>query len=305
MKKHTERQPIDDLFARKLENMTLPPTADAFDRLQARIRQNKPEVRVVFWRNPGIQRYMAAAACLFLAFVFGWLFWPSNTRIAPDQTQIATSQNSTIRFNKASNGIPDHKMKKTGSDNVAPVDINQEQLAHVQEKSKGYKTDAYPTKQPVKINNAMVDQHQSVESGHSEVVVAQIKIVGSKTSPESVPAINVTPSAPDQVAVIDNKAAPAPVITTERVLVVTIDEPATLVAARQAVRASIDEKAAVDVSDKAEKEPKHGLWQQVKRIKQGELFARRDNADNDERGLLSRAYSGLKHSLDKDKSTKQ
>ena len=62
MKKHTEKPSIDELFARKLGNMSLPPSSDGFERLQARMGQHKPEVRVVFWRNPDLQRSMAVLA---------------------------------------------------------------------------------------------------------------------------------------------------------------------------------------------------------------------------------------------------
>ena len=93
-----------------------------------------------------------------------------------------------------------------------------------------------------------------------------------------------------------------------RVLVVTIAEPEALVAARQAVKASNEEKPAIAAIEKQEKDTKAtGLWQQVKRFKEGELFARRDNdnSSSEDRGLLGRAYSGIKHSLDKDKPSKQ
>src|ERR671932_476780 len=43
MKDHSEKQPIDDLFARKLGDMSLKPSADGFERLQARMNQNKPQ----------------------------------------------------------------------------------------------------------------------------------------------------------------------------------------------------------------------------------------------------------------------
>ena len=104
-----------------------------------------------------------------------------------------------------------------------------------------------------------------------------------------------------QVAATTGKPAPA----TERVLVVTIAEPEALVAARRTVKASVQDEAVANIEAKDEKETKATtLWSQVKRLKQGEIFARKDEGD-DERGLIGRAYSGLKHSLDKDKSIKQ
>ena len=89
---------------------------------------------------------------------------------------------------------------------------------------------------------------------------------------------------------------------TERVLTVTIEEPSAMVAARQVARTGATSVVVLD--EKPEKEVKGNLWQQVKRIKEGDVFARRDNPNNDDKGLLGRAYSGLKQSFEKDKSEK-
>jgi len=92
MKKHTEKPLIDELFARKLGNTSLTPSSDGFARLQARMGQHKPESRMMFWRNPAMQRYMAAAACLLLVCLFGWLYWPSTGATKQGQSQLATNQ---------------------------------------------------------------------------------------------------------------------------------------------------------------------------------------------------------------------
>ncbi|RYF58670.1 MAG: hypothetical protein EOO39_34000 [Cytophagaceae bacterium] len=107
----------------------------------------------------------------------------------------------------------------------------------------------------------------------------------------------------EQIADAKPITKPSPV--TERVLVVTIAEPEALVAAR-AAKASMEEKAALAQNEKSAKDTKSSsLWQQIKRVKEGEVFARQDNTNKDESGLLGRAYNGLKHSLEKDKTTKQ
>ena len=312
MKKHTEKQPIDDLFAKKLSNISLPPSADGFKRLQARMNQHKPEARMVVWRNPVVQRYTTAAACLVVFCSLGWLYWPSETKTTPGKAQVAVNHNVPLRSEK-------HVEKQSGSFTNTPTAdtkirtpfnpaIEQDQLANAGEVSAVVKNksrlQAYT--QPVNERDAISQPEGAIRS---EAVLTQTKSTNSKVSSAAVSANDVTPvnqSTPELIVVTDNNTAAKASPPAERVLVVTIEEPAALVAARQVAKAAVNEKTPIAVTDKPEKEPKEsGLWKQVKRYRQDELFARSDNAKNDDRGLLSRAYDGLKHSLDKDKSAKQ
>ncbi|GAB3897944.1 hypothetical protein [Spirosoma agri] len=312
MKKQTERQPIDDLFARKLGDMSLKPSSDAFERLQARMGQKKTETKIVFWRNPAIQSYMAAAACLLLVCLFGWLYWPSGDRLKPDSTQIASSTpvNGQNRPDSQPTGKDNKAMStEAGNDRVVPTEPSVEQ-----ETIKPEPIEQLAQSQPVSERIKSKNDHvvapvrrfgSNVENRKSEAVVAQTKPVENKQKTSDLVATTTMPvqptvSEPPVVATI--KPAPA----TERGLVVTIAEPEALVAARQAAKVSIEEKTAVALADKqSEKDNKSGnIWQQVKRFKQGDVFARGDRSDN-EGGLLGRAYSGLKHSIEKDKSAKE
>lgn len=312
MKKQSEKQPIDDLFARKLGNMSLPPSADGFERLQARMGKRVPEARVVFWQNPTIQRYMAAAACLILVSLFGWLYWPSSSSSTGGENQVATNtpHKRTEPQKGDSKSITTEKAEKnqSTSEETKARDINQpiqgEQVAVVEKLAV----------QPKQMNPSVLQpagSHKSVKpsapSAAPEQVLAQTKSVEGPARQDvvSTPAAD-KPAVSEQVAEVKPAAKTTP--AAERVLVVTIAEPEALVAARQAVKAASEEKPIVALNEKQEKDAKNtGLWQQVKRFKEGELFARRDNENttNEDRGLLGRAYSGLKHSLDKDKSSKQ
>ncbi|GAB2572496.1 hypothetical protein GCM10027190_23110 [Spirosoma areae] len=136
---------------------------------------------------------------------------------------------------------------------------------------------------------------------NEQPVVAQIKPIGGKNNPV-MSGVDAPANLPTPEQLAENTVRPAS--ATERVLVVTIAEPQALVAARQAAT-TVEENTAVALAENPQKETKSGgLWNQIKRIKQGDVFAQRNRAD-DERGLIGRAYSGLKQSLDKDKSTKQ
>ncbi|GAB4025964.1 hypothetical protein [Spirosoma koreense] len=305
MEKNTEKQPIDDLFARKLSNMSLSPSADGFERLQARMGQQKPEARIVFWRNPALQRYMAAAACLLLVCLFGWLYWPSTQNPVSEGAKLATNRTNYKPMNGPKEKKADQVTEKAYSEVPAlvPADVIQsEQLAQANKASEKI---VQPTRASEQSADFHKHAHHQPDHAANTSVLAQTKPTEAEIGQSTPLAAEAKPATVATLQVADNMPTTKSNPPAERVLVVTIEEPATLVAARQVAKEAVEEKTLAVANDKPEKEVKAGLWQQVKRFKQGDIFARRDNAANDDQGLLGRAYNGLKHSLEKDKSSKQ
>jgi hypothetical protein len=308
MKKHTERQPIDDLFARKLGNMSLPPSSDGFERLQARMGKQKQEAKIVIWKNPVVHRYMAAAACLLIVCLFGWLYWPSGKSTDNGNVAAIGNNEKQVASNKPKPGADNKPVETTKTDTAAPemspgasrsiLETENEQLATMSNNE--VKAIENPLKKQSK-KQRNVENNSSLPTTDLPAL-AQNKPLEDPTKPERASLDPVKPmtASQEQPTVAANKETPH----SERVLVVTIAEPEALVAARQAAKTSVEEKSAKTVADNQEKESKPNLWQQVKRLKQGEVLARGDDSEND-RGLLGRAYNGLKHSFDKEKSTKQ
>lgn len=300
MKKEREDHPLDDLFARKLGNLSLPPSANGFDRLRSRMAQDKPMGKVVFWRNPALQRYMAAAACLVLVCLLSWLYWLTGSDSKNSSVAVHQSTHSPKAPNNQAEEVFDelaHQQRPTDSSNQG---VSGEQSADTIEATK---TD----QQSTRLAESQPSEDKSVKHLRSALtnqvtpIVAQGRSVereSKREEPETVASAN--PSAPRLTESTAKPTSPA-----ERVLVVTIDEPAVLVAARQE-KPALDEKAVVAFEEKAVKEGKTGsLWQKMKQLKQGELLAKSDNPTDDEQGLLGRAYTGLKHSIEKNKTTKQ
>lgn len=305
MKERTDKQPLDELFARKLENMSLPPSPDGFARLQARMGKGTIEQKIVFWREPAIQRYMAIAACLLVVCLFGWLYMANEADSVSKGDVVAV--NPTTPGTK--NGQPEAQAAHKPADNgaVTPTapegvtpNLASEKAAELvaveinKEKAGGAKA----TDQRVALEKPAIDKakKQPLKMPVQEMVKPAEQIARIEVSP-----VMAEPVIDKPVIAAVNK----PVPTAERVLVVTIAEPEALVAARRTVKASAQDETVADADAKSDKEAKAGsLWSQVKRLKQGEIFARKDEGEDD-RGLLGRAYSGLKHSLDKDKSIKQ
>lgn len=303
MKKQEESQPIDDLFARKLGNASLSPSPDGFERLQARMSQAQPEAQVVIWRNPTVQRYVAIAACLLLVCLFGWLYLRSDYELIKKGEQVANSVEKPQKNDKEQtvdmvDGIVSDK-KHDGKS------IQVEVKNHLAVVNKPVEITHNNDSLTGTTGQFKISSDKSIPASENEQpVLAQLPQRGNKanmadtTRPENVNNTKTISANAERVA--ENTVKPvAPV---ERVLTVTIEEPTSLVVARQIAG---KQPTTVNVTDEnPEKETKGNLWQQVKRIKQGEVFARRDNPNNEDKGLLGRAYSGLKQSFEKDKSEK-
>ncbi|WP_080238122.1 hypothetical protein [Spirosoma rigui] len=305
MKERTEKQPIDELFARKLENMSLPPGPDGFARLQARMGQGTELPKVVFWRNATVQRYMALAACLLLVCLFGWLYM--------------TNEGDPVRKGDVAAANPAKAEKDDDNQVIAPLGKPIDEVAQTQAVPKrttpGSVTYEADQIKPLEKNGA-----KESEGGIDTRAVAAVKpspvkapklpleapLQETAKPAEQIARVEVSPVTAEPISDKPSTAAVSkPRPPAERVLVVTIAEPEALVAARRTVKASVQEETVADADAKADRETKGGsLWSQVIKLKQGEIFARKDEGEDD-RGLLGRAYSGLKHSLDKDKSIKQ
>lgn len=300
MKKQEKSPPIDELFARKLGNASLSPGPNGFERLQARMNKAQPEARVIIWQNPVWQRYMAIAACLVLVCLFGWLY-------------LGADSESVERGDQVANSIP--KPKKlagtSGGDNVNETTV-------------GKKIDEQPVQSMVRNQLGTVNEPVKLKQTNSPSreglsQPGEIENRAMSASEYEQPVINQLAQNENKAGLIDAKRPDVKTIDSadantermagntinttapvERVLTVTIEEPTSLIAARQLVKKELGARAAI--AEKPDNETKGSLWQQVKRIKQGEVFARHDNPVNEDQSLLGRAYSGLKQSFEKDKS---
>lgn len=302
MKKHANKQPVDDLFARKLENMSLPPSSDGFARLQARMGHPQPERRTVFWRNPTIQQYMAIAACILLC-LFGWLYLSTEMTTA-DKTAVAVNKSVKLPVPEASEQSNVQPREQVAINQpISPSGItgqtNPKTTDSVLSKTGKRASDKFrPNDQELARFDQSRHQSKGELQNQSAVGAALEKELGTTVDLKAAPVESITEK---QVATALSK----PAAIAERVLIVTIAEPEALVSARQAATAPTDGKVIIAANSKPAPEARaSSIWQQVKRLKQGEVFARKDAVD-DERGLIGRAYNGLKQTLDKDKLVKQ
>ncbi len=311
MKNRIEKPPIDELFARKLENMTLPPRPDGLARLQARMGQ-RSETPVVFWHNPTVQRGMALAACVLLVCGLGWQYLrhtaplnkvavavnkPVGLPGRPRIGQLQPDQPNSSRHVDVATSQPSLARQKTGSVDSKSPDVS---LNAPNETVNGKSTNDNR-----QIANADRTMHLNAQPHQPMPVILPIK-TGELAKKETLDPLqkmeNASAMPEKQITVASNKPMPA----AERVLVVTIAEPEALIAARQLTEKAIARTNPAMAAENGPKETKAAsLWQQMKRVKQGDIFARKEPDLADERGLISRAYSELKQTFDKDKTIKQ
>ena len=292
MKENTEKHPIDNLFARKLSNTSLTPSPDGYERLRKRMNQDQPESRIVFWRDPAVQPYMAAASVLIVC-LFGWLYWQYDAPTVSEKSPSLARHTQPERPQESVKGQPGQ---------TTPSGLNRqptsEQVATTENTSEETRLKVHPA------NKHKSDPQTLVASTADKPVLAQaeknqvdLESIQLPTSPQA------DYSAAQPMAVNTVPVNPNP--TAERVLIVTIEEPTALIAARQTAQKLAEEKTNLANDDQANKDTKGGVWQQVRRFKEGELLARHNDNNTDERGLLDRAYNSLKHSFDKNKPAKQ
>ncbi len=296
-----DKHAVDALFARKLGNASTP-TPGGFGRLQARLNRTSPvkEAGFMVWRNPNVQKFMAIAACLLVLCLFGWLYLSNTTGAEEPQLATATTGNVPaidVPATPQANGTSVPTTEQTNEVNSTIGNQPAERVTSVAPKTSGQDR-AGSTLGRQSTNVKAITPAPRIELAQTKSTEQrQTERLTEQPAPKKVIEQTPVPAAPDQIATVK------PVPTAQRVLIVTIAEPERLVAARQAVKMDMMETALAAAS-KPEKAAKPGFWEQVRRVKEGEAFARPDGSD-DEGGLLNRAFNGLKNSIDKDKTARQ
>ncbi len=276
-----EKNPLDELFARKLGKLERPPSPDSFARLQQRMQSGQEQPRMVMWRNPTLQ--IAVAACVAVAFLMGWLYTGDKSG------SLVTGSGQAVAIQKQQPEKAANYENKGLAENATVDKATQvAQAANTITSEQG--RSGKPT-QP---------KTDAVEPSVNKQLIAGKVASPKETQPEMTTPV-VAKSATEAVATT-KATSTAPVKPAERVLVVTIEEPEALVAARQTAASVVNNMPVLAAS--SSKEAKATFWQQVKRLKQDDDVARKED-HTDESGLLSRAYKGIKQRLEKDKQTKQ
>jgi hypothetical protein len=285
MEPNFEKNHLDDLFARRLGKLERSPSSDSFARLQQRMQGGQSQPQMVFWRNPTVQ--MSAAACVALFLLFGWLYTNDQSLITPSQSQAIAVTGKKQPTSEPATG---NTSRRHWSENGKTT----QQLADNKPVSKqpalDRKSSSYST---VERSHIPFGQKPQLARLATTKATEQVRKAVEMTTDKQVP--------PQMIAAVPAASTTAKP-TAERVLIVTIDEPEALVAARQTATSVVNNMPVLAASPT--KEGKASFWSQVKRLKQDDDVAHQEGS-TDESGLLSRAYKGIRQKLEKDKTVKQ
>lgn len=287
-----EKQPIDDLFHRKLHDAEVTPGADAFARLQSRLTTpplpaQQPQRRFVGWW------YGAAAACMVVAlgWAYLWLSAGTSPSVNPPTrvAQVKPPVTQPITTDKVVEPRKGHArpMAESGRPFVAPP---RTQLAARQPGS------VLPRTQLTASPAIQQTVQANVQAGQPITAAQQTPQSIAQRSPTNVPAeASVkqpeSQSSPGAMPVVVKQTETRH--SAERVVVLSFDEPL--------VGATIASKPAV-IEAVATQQPSPSLSQlvaKVKQLKNGELLASATPAKPaaEPRTGLGRLFNGVKETL--------
>jgi membrane-associated HD superfamily phosphohydrolase len=291
MNEPIKKQPVDELFARKLAGLSMPPDERGFARLQTRMTKQKQPEKVVFWRTPTFQRSVAAAACILLVATLGWYTQSTNQ----DKLATVNTQNTVARHSPPVS-LGEQRKEET-SEAVAQQTVPDAEL--VKPRSEPQQEVGVPVitqerhVEAIAMTKPKINKTQAGLAKEKSVLASEVIEPKSK---EQVASVASTP--------VKDNITPMPMASAPRTLVVTIAEPDVLVAAKQTAQEA-DQKV-VAVNNNTNETGAGKLWRKIQKIRTGEAaVANAAVADDDEKGLLDRAYSEIKHSFQKNKPARQ
>lgn len=274
-----DKSPVDDLFARRLGQHSVAPDKAGWERLQAKMAGKKEARVLVFWQNPTVYRYAAAACVSALLLAGGWLLLRSADGVKTSQNQIATTKTGqkTREINATKNGR-DNTGNRVADQQIMQQSVNQQLVVDKPATAFIPKLTEKMVAQTKRGVNQAIHVTKPVDQGSDDLVIQ------TETTPISISPITV-PAKP----------------VAEQILIVTIAEPDALIEARQAANwsESAEKTLVVDVSPKPTKGRR--ILQQVVRVRNGEGVELAGDADQ---GLLSRAFQTIKNKVN-NKSLKQ
>ncbi|GAB3765267.1 hypothetical protein [Spirosoma pomorum] len=290
MNEPIKKQPVDELFARKLTNLSIQPDERGFARLQARMTQQKQPEKVVLWRTPTFQRSIAAAACIVLVATLGWYAQSTNQeKLAAVNTQKTIARHTQpVR--------PVEQIKKEASEAIVRQTGPNVHFANPIPKSNPEVAEPLISEEQTVGAVAMTKpKNRKTQAGSTREKNVSGPRVIERNSEEQVASITSAP--------VKDNVTPTPAASAPRTLVVTIAEPDVLVAAKQTAQEA-DQKV-VAVNKNTNETGAGKLWRKIQRIRTGETAVAGTSVEDDEKGLLDRAYGQLKHSFQKNKPARQ
>ncbi|RYF59299.1 MAG: hypothetical protein EOO39_33370 [Cytophagaceae bacterium] len=277
-----EKQPVDDLFARKLRDAEVPVGSDVFDQLQKRMSAKPLPVH----RTIGVWWYVASAACALVAV---WFLYVTNE---PEQQLKGSLAQKQVSKPADVDRIAANQTGTTfGSTNGLQTEGKEvEQITDKHKKSEPIAKATYPDQKPTYPKN-----QQSVREHRLSSTQQLTERVAVGKAEENQPALvsPLTAVTPTPVEPIDRVAA-KPKQITERTIVLTIDDP-------QAENALVTVKGDTPKSDsQGQQNGLSGLFGKIKQLKNGEVLAKATpvgESHTNPKKRFGRVFTEVKESL--------
>lgn len=297
MNKTNERQPLDDFFWRKLNDASVPPSADAWTHLQGRLSAKKSTVTDKPDRRIGATWYWAAsmaAACLLVVYIGVNYSQSTLVIMTPDlATTIRPGKPITPRSNRSGESLAASETETSAP--VIPLTNKSEQIV----KSLKPSFEKQPEQGQKSVDRLVAEPKVEIEQ-------PGLVTKNSEKQPEK---IQVQP-APERTSVVaatnGEITAKASQISQERILIVSVVE----ATSNQELAETLTTKD--DNLDVAQEAPTKNtrfaqVVRQIKRLKDGEALAKAEvssSEDDDEIGLFNRLVRSARSKENQDKQQK-
>jgi hypothetical protein len=294
MDKPTEHQPLDDFFKRKLNNASVTPRADGWNRLQDKLQHSASPDESNKSRRIGTVWYWAistVAACLLIVFIWN------------RQNQLASQKSSGETIAQVKHKIP-LQSKRAGQKNLPT-----EKTSELQSKDRREQIDDTPISVIDQLpQRSIVAKSSAKKAGKVEVdkekQIAEPIIVAQASSQQS-----QLVTRPAEVKLIEQKSNDKGLpseqlekpLNTERTLIVSVAEPEVKVVAESSFQLS---KASAET---ANENRLSRVLRQIKRLKEGETLAKAEanSSIDEESGLFDRLVHTARAKDNQSKAQKQ
>ncbi|MBO0930750.1 hypothetical protein [Fibrella aquatilis] len=293
-----EKQPIDDLFARKLREAELPPSPDALSRLQSRLNSVPlPTQR----RRVAVWWYGVAAASLILVALFSY---QNNRSIKSAESTSLTAQTKKLTAAPNHTEVPVPLIAKVGEgakpgrkqqileEERGTVVITNKQRVPMPEVAEKAVIAKNATQSATPRTATRVDEQVAISSITPEPTAIKVEALATvATSKLAHPVQEV----PQTVSVSTHLA------DQQRVVVLTIDEPESAESAPDMQPTKVASMSPAQTGSLA------GLFAKVKQLKNGDALARATpvKRHSDARSRFGRVFEGMKESLKNDNTADQ
>ncbi|MEZ0540827.1 hypothetical protein [Fibrella arboris] len=278
-----EKQPVDDLFARKLRDAETKVSADVFNQLEQRMGVKPLPVhkKVVGWWQ------IAAAACLILAIGLVYNLNKADVQLSQSHTIVQTSSDKTARSSTSKLAKSQQQQIKKQNESARPT-TNAEKATYLalqsgmlHKKDRSQVTVALESEKSM-LRNKLAERQQE----RATEVTATVDQEDRRTPTPQLALASTTIDKVDRISMKPNQAV-------ERTIILTIEDNQT------AVHVAAHDDAS-KMNRQGNQKGLSGLFGKLKQLKNGEVLAKAtltEDSQVNHKNRFGRVFNEVKESL--------